>query len=197
MTLVAVGGHARNVGKTSVVEGLIRAFPARPWTAVKLSSHRHATSGPGEAGPAPGRCEIHEATRRDGSSDTARDLAAGAARSLWMRIEGDSPGTAESCLMPVLRSSRFAIVESNRLVRWVRPDLAILVLRYDAGEFKESARFFLEHADAVVAVNPDGLRPPWPGVSRIISGIPQFVAQDPRILPEGLVDFAARRIPAE
>jgi len=197
MTLVAVGGHARNVGKTSVVEGLIRAFPTRPWTAVKISSHRHAAVGPRDRVPAPGRCEIHEETLRDGSSDTARYLAAGAVRALWMRIEGDSPGLAESHLMPVLRSSRFAIVESNRLVRWIRPDLAILVLRFDAVEFKESARFFLEHADAVVAVSPDGLEPPWPEVSRVISGIPLFVTRDPRILPEGLADFAARRIPAE
>src|SRR6266550_816622 len=34
MSLVVVGGHSRNIGKTSVVAGLIEALPQYNWTAV-------------------------------------------------------------------------------------------------------------------------------------------------------------------
>ena len=36
--IVAVGGHSRNVGKTSVAAGLIYAFRKYSWTAIKISS---------------------------------------------------------------------------------------------------------------------------------------------------------------
>ena len=35
--LVAVGGHSREIGKTSVVAGLIRKMRSRKWTAVKIT----------------------------------------------------------------------------------------------------------------------------------------------------------------
>ena len=33
MAIVVVGGHTRNIGKTSVMAGLIRALPEMRWTA--------------------------------------------------------------------------------------------------------------------------------------------------------------------
>ena len=36
MNLVMVGGHSRNIGKTSVVEGIIRGLPEYNWTAAKI-----------------------------------------------------------------------------------------------------------------------------------------------------------------
>ena len=39
--LVAVGGHTRDIGKTSVVSGLICALPQFPWTAVKITQYGH------------------------------------------------------------------------------------------------------------------------------------------------------------
>ena len=35
--LLVVGGHSRNIGKTSVVEGLIRRFRQKKWTALKIT----------------------------------------------------------------------------------------------------------------------------------------------------------------
>ena len=48
MAVIVVGGHSRNVGKTSVVAGLISAFSRYSWTAVKISWHRHAEVFDGE-----------------------------------------------------------------------------------------------------------------------------------------------------
>jgi hypothetical protein len=39
--LVAVGGHSRNIGKTSVVASLIRALPQWNWTAMKITQFGH------------------------------------------------------------------------------------------------------------------------------------------------------------
>jgi hypothetical protein len=39
--LVVVGGHSRNIGKTSVICGIIRALPTWNWTAIKITPHVH------------------------------------------------------------------------------------------------------------------------------------------------------------
>lgn len=45
-----VGGHSRNIGKTSVVEGLIRRFRQKKWTALKITQYGHGVcSHVGEA----------------------------------------------------------------------------------------------------------------------------------------------------
>ena len=41
MATVVVGGHSRNVGKTSVVAGLIGALREYDWTAVKITQFGH------------------------------------------------------------------------------------------------------------------------------------------------------------
>jgi hypothetical protein len=40
--LIVVGGHSRNIGKTSVICGIIRALPAWNWTAIKITPHAHS-----------------------------------------------------------------------------------------------------------------------------------------------------------
>ena len=37
--LVVVGGHSRNIGKTSLVAGLIRKLRDRKWTALKITQY--------------------------------------------------------------------------------------------------------------------------------------------------------------
>jgi hypothetical protein len=195
MTTIAVGGHSRNVGKTSIVAGLIRAFNQYSWTAVKISSHKHANI------PALGSTldssiyDVYEESNRDGSADTSRFLAAGASRSLWIRIEEDQSEVAMQQILPILQSSPFVIIESNRITRALRPDLFIMVLRFDVEDFKDSARRALRQANAIVAVNPDSSPPPWNGIAEILSGIPQFVTPDPQILPDGLSGFVQAYLP--
>jgi hypothetical protein len=40
--VIVVGGHSRNIGKTSVICGIIRALPTWNWTAIKISPHEHS-----------------------------------------------------------------------------------------------------------------------------------------------------------
>lgn len=50
MKLVMIGGHTRNIGKSSVIEGIIRAVPEFNWTAAKITQVGHGVcSVTGEA----------------------------------------------------------------------------------------------------------------------------------------------------
>jgi hypothetical protein len=192
MTTVVVGGHSRKVGKTSVAEGLIAAFSNYPWTAIKISPHWHANF------PSADPYAIHEEDRRDGRSDSSRFLAAGAVRSFWVRVRENKMKEAMPELMPILESSPFVIIEGNGILPYVRPDLYIMVLRYDVADFKESARKTLSRADAVVAVHTVASEPAWEGISQAdLAGIPLFATKDPLVLPAGLLDLVRSRLPAE
>ena len=41
MAVIVVGGHSRNIGKTSVVAGLIARLPEFHWTAFKITQYGH------------------------------------------------------------------------------------------------------------------------------------------------------------
>ena len=197
MTAIVVGGHSRNVGKTSIAAGLIWAFRKYPWTAIKISSHRHANIAVFPNRDPGCFYEIYEEENREGTSDTSRFLAAGACRSLWMRIEEDHADMGMQQLRSILQSYPFVMIESNRVLSVMRPDLYLMVLRYDTKDFKESARRLLKQADAVVALNPDSVPPPWEGVSDFLTDIPQFITKDPRVMPAGLIDFVKSRLLTE
>jgi hypothetical protein len=189
MTTVVIGGHARKVGKTSVAAGLIHAFRQYSWTAVKISSHWH------EAPPAAGTCVIHEEKSGGNHSDSARYLAAGAARSYWIRIRDGQIASALPEILPVLRSSPFVIIESNSILRFIQPDLSILVLRCDVDDFKDSARETLRHAHAAITIACESASPVWRDfVRENLPEIPLFAAPDPQILPDGLLAFVKARL---
>jgi hypothetical protein len=196
MTTIVVGGHSRNVGKTAVAAGLIHAFKNYPWTAIKITSHQHGgirVSGGDDKGDI---CSIHEEIDSSGASDTSRFLAAGAFRALWVRIRDDFTDTSLQPLLPILQSSTFTIIESNRILRVLHPDVFIMVLKYDVEDFKASARSALRQAHAVVAVNSDSSLPRWEGISpEMLSDIPQFAMVDFGIIPSGLLDFVRSRLP--
>jgi hypothetical protein len=196
MTTIVVGGHSRNVGKTSVTAGLIRAFNKYPWTAIKITSHWHASILAFSGGERENTCDIYEEVCREGTSDTSRYLAAGASRALWVRIKDDPLNASLQPLLPILQSCPFVIIESNRIVDVIRPDLFIMVLRYDIGEFKDSARRALKQAHAAVVVNSNLTQPLWKGVGpEILSNIPLFATPDPQMLPQGFLDFVQSHLP--
>src|SRR5579863_1384872 len=87
--VVAVGGHSRNIGKTSLVAGLIRALPQWNWTAMKITQFGHGVcSVSGKS------CDCHVAPEcayamsedlKPNQTDTGRFLGAGAQSSYWVR----------------------------------------------------------------------------------------------------------------
>ncbi len=164
MKMVMVGGHTRNIGKTSVVEGIIRAMPEINWTAVKITQFGHGVcSVNGEA------CDcvvtehqfsISEERKKDSGTDTSRFLAAGARRSVWVRTRQGELFAALAALRKEIESDEFVIVESNSLRRFMRPTLYLQVLDLFNSDFKPSARQFFDLADAYLMVEQPSSREP-------------------------------------
>jgi hypothetical protein len=154
--LVVIGGHSRNVGKTSTAAAIVRATRHRRWTAVKISAHRH--------GGGADSFQLMEEHSSGDSSDSARLLAAGAARSYWLRASDQQLPAAMPSLMELCRSSPNVVIESNRVMAYLKPDLYLQVLDCRVEDFKESARHFFERADAYLVVHASEQTPHWPDV---------------------------------
>jgi molybdopterin-guanine dinucleotide biosynthesis protein len=199
MAVVVVGGHSRNVGKTSVVAGLIAAMPEMHWTAFKVTQFGH---GMCSANGEPCDCETAEHTvavseERDPNTgtDSARFLAAGAVRSLWVRTRTGDLAEAMPRIRRELEKAENAIFESNSILRFLRPDLYLSVVDPTVEDFKDSARLYLDRADAVLT--PAGMlgRPEWKGVSlRLIEGTPVLAMRPPEYVTREVTTFVAERL---
>lgn len=154
MALVVIGGHSRSVGKTSVVAGLISALREFDWTAVKITQYGHgvcsANGEPCDCATDDHSWAISEEHDRSGESDTSRFLIAGATRALWVRTEQGRLAEAMPALRQRLEGARNVIVESNSVLKFLRPDLYLTVLDPATVDFKNSAREFLDRADGVI-----------------------------------------------
>lgn len=200
MAIVVVGGHTRNIGKTSVVAGLISAIPERNWTAIKVTQHDH---GCPLNGPLCG-CAADEHTWAivdehdpDGQGDTCRFLRAGARRALWVRVKQGHLADAWPDLGATIAGSENVILESNSLMALLKPDVYLSVLDPAAQDFKASAREFLGLADAVIMHGQPGAEcaPAWNGVPlSLIHSKPVFNIQPPPYVTPELVEFVRGKI---
>ncbi len=193
MALVVIGGHSRSVGKTSVVAGLIAALPEYHWTAFKITQHGHGVCSldgePCQCATEDHSWAISEETDRSGGSDTARFLAAGADRVWWVRTEQGRLAEAMPAVRKKLEESENAILESNSVLKFVRPDLYLTVLDPATADFKRSAQEFLDRADAVI-LHRHGDRNQWKGISlKPVAGRPVFSITPPGYVTAEIADF--------
>lgn len=158
--LVVVGGQQRKVGKTSVVAAIVRAMPELEWTAVKITSHHHVED--------PGR------------GDTARYLEAGAVRALLL-------DAASADLTPLAAGGGNIICESTRVPRGMDPDCSLLLINPSQPDWKDAARDFAAHADALVVIG-EGEPPAWLG-SKLV-----FRVAPPLWMSAALVQFVRERL---
>jgi hypothetical protein len=202
MAIVVVGGHSRSVGKTSVVANLIARLPQFNWTACKITQFGHGFC---TANGEPCDCQTDEHTiavtaERDPATgtDSARFLAAGARRSLWVRTRIGHLVEAMPRIRKEIEGAENIIFESNSLLQFVRPDLYLTVLDNATADFKDSARLFLDRADAVLLrASSQDLLPQWNRVSlRPIEGKPRFLVTPPNQIGDDLVTFVERRLAA-
>lgn len=199
MAVVVIGGHSRSIGKTSLVAGLIAALPERHWTAVKITQYGHgicsADGSPCECATADHSWAITEEHDRSGESDTSRFLVAGAARALWVRTRQGNLAEALPALRRAIASAENVIMESNSVMRFVRPDIYLPVLDYETADFKPSAREFLDRASAVVVHEDKAITPAWSGVSlKLIAGKPVLHMRPPEYVNEEIVRFVRERL---
>ncbi len=93
---------------------------------------------------------ISEENDRTGDSDTSRFLLAGARHAWWVRTEQGRLAEAMPTVRQKLEESRNVILESNSILKFVRPSLYLTVLDPSTADFKKSAQEFLNRADAVI-----------------------------------------------
>jgi molybdopterin-guanine dinucleotide biosynthesis protein len=199
MAIVVVGGHSRNIGKTSVVEGLIRGLPEMRWTAFKITQFGHgmcsANGEPCDCETAEHTVAVTEEKERASGTDSSRYLAAGAARSLWVRTRTGDLAEAMPRIRKELEQAENAVIESNSILRFLRPDIYLSVLDPAVEDFKESARLYLDRADAVLV--PEGVmgQPGWKGVSlKLVEGTPVLAIKPPVYVTDAVLEFVGARL---
>ena len=199
MAIVVVGGHSRSVGKTSVVAGLISALSDFRWTAVKITQYGHGIcSANGEA------CDcatvdhswaISEERDRSGESDTSRFLVAGAERALWVRTEQGRLAEAMPSVRARIAGVRNVILESNSVLKFLRPDVYLTVLDPGTADFKNSAKEYLDRANAVILHVRENAKNAWSGVSlKPVAERPIFRIAPPPYVTAEIVEFVRSKL---
>jgi hypothetical protein len=199
VAIVVVGGHSRNIGKTSVVAGLIARLPEFHWTAFKVTQYGHgfctADGKPCQCQTADSCVSVSAERETASGTDSSRYLAAGAARSIWVRTRIGMLGDAMPRIREEIAQSENAILESNSILAWLEPDLYLTVLDPSVADFKESARRFLEKADAVLWSAHDGSGlAVWTAEQARIAGKPHFAIAAPDDITNDLVEFVHSRL---
>ena len=201
MSLVVIGGHSRSVGKTSVVAGLISALPEFNWTALKITQFGHGICS---ADGKPCHCATDDHTRaiteerdRSGETDTSRFLVAGAKHSIWVRTRQGMLDRAMPDIRRRIAGAENVIMESNSIVRFLQPDLYLSVLDSQQPDFKDSAREFLERADAVI-LHLAGAAAQWSSVLlEKVNGRRRFYIQPPEYVTPEIVRFVREALAAK
>jgi len=199
MKVVVVGGHTRNIGKTSVMAGLIRDLKPFAWTAVKITQYGHGICSrdgqPCECAPTEHAFALTEETNPCGQADTCRFLGAGARRSLWLRVREGQLVAGLPTLSQALGDDEHVIIESNSILGFLKPAAYLVVLDRARRDFKTSARQFLERADALVPVGAGPEVRTWSAIDPSILGRKRvFPVSPPNYANPDLCVFVRQRL---
>jgi hypothetical protein len=200
MSILVIGGHTRSVGKTSVVAGLIAALPDLHWTALKITQYGHgicsANGAPCDCATGDHSWAVTEERDRTGESDSSRFLVAGADHSWWARTEQGHLAEAMPRIRAILATASNTIIESNSILRFLKPDLYLTVLDPSTADFKSSAQQFLDRADAVLLhESDDSASPAWKQVSlKPVANRPTFPIRPPNYVTPEIIDFVRDRL---
>jgi hypothetical protein len=200
MPTLVIGGHTRNIGKTSVVAGLIAALPQLHFSAIKITQFGHnvcsANGEPCDCQTADHTLAISEERDATTGTDTSRFLAAGAARVFWVRTRQGELAEAMPRLRALLADAENTIIESNSILRFLQPDLSLSVLDPSVPDFKPSALRFLDRVDAFIVPEDTSLTAQaWPGISpALLARKPCFVMRPPVYCSPDLLQFVTAKL---
>lgn len=192
MAIVVVGGHSRNIGKTSAVAGLIARLPEFHWTAFKITQFGHgfctADGKPCQCQTADSCVSVSAELDAASGTDTSRFLAAGAARSIWVRTRVGMLEEAMPRILQEIDKAENAILESNSVLKYLQPDLYLTVLDPAVADFKDSARKFLDRADAILISGASEIAVQGSG------GKPHFFIPPPDYMSDDVIEFVRGRL---
>ena len=154
---MGVGGYTSNVGKTTLMCELLRAFPG--WEAIKTTRGHYRSCGKDPhaccvshlLGEEPlirsGRKETYEAGK-----DTGRYWEAGASNVHWV-IATDSQLEQGIQLALARVETAGVFVEGNTFAEYVQTDCMFMVRRVDDQRIKKSAKKLIERATVIEVVD--------------------------------------------
>ena len=96
----------------------------------------------------------------------------------------------------ILATTQNVIIESNSILRFMKPDLYLTVLDPATADFKTSAQTFLDRADAVLLHSTENSKnPAWEQVSlKPVMDRPTFAIQPPNYVTPEVIDFVRARL---
>jgi molybdopterin-guanine dinucleotide biosynthesis protein len=152
-TIIAVGGFSSEVGKTTLLCELLRAFPG--WEAIKLTRGHYRSCGKDPHACCVSHLLGDEPVIRSGRAqtytpgkDTGRYWDAGASNVHWVIV---TDGQVERGIGLALErvEAPGVLIEGNSILRFVRADVALMVARADGGKVKAAARRALTKSTAL------------------------------------------------
>jgi molybdopterin-guanine dinucleotide biosynthesis protein len=150
--IIGVGGLTSNVGKTTLLCELLKAFPG--WEAIKTTRGHYRSCGKDPhtccvsdlLEPVPVIRSGRELTYAPGK-DTGRYWDAGAANVHWVIATDDQVEAGIRDAVARVRA-RGVIIEGNSFAQYVRPDCFVMVARPDDFKIKATARKVLGRPSA-------------------------------------------------
>jgi hypothetical protein len=160
---ILIGSTGRNSGKTEFACAVIRALHRQhPIIGVKLTAVTDGEAVCPRGGNGCGACagldadyRISEEQGQEPGKDTARMLASGARRALWVRCRRDRMHAAVGALLARLAPGSLVVAESNSLAQAVEPDLFLMLKNGRSDSVKPTAAEVMSLAQRVV-VSGDG-----------------------------------------
>jgi molybdopterin-guanine dinucleotide biosynthesis protein len=152
-TMVAVGGFSSDVGKTTLMEELLRAFPG--WEAIKTTRGHYRSCGKSLEACCVSHLLSDEPVIRSGreetytaGKDTGRYWDAGAGNVHWIIV---TDAQVEQGINRALERVRApgVFIEGNSFQQFVKVDYALMVARPQPRQLKPSARRALQKTDAL------------------------------------------------
>jgi len=162
--MLMIGSAGTNLGKTELACALIKKFSkAREIVGIKVTTIKakdgrcpRGGQGCGVCSSLDGNFTITEETESNSKKDTARLLAAGASRVLWLRVLKTYLKEGLNALLDIIGPDAISICESNSLRQVVEPGLFLMVKGRNSKVWKGSAQKVRKYADRIVVAGACG-----------------------------------------
>ena len=156
--MLMVGASCKADGKTTFTCSLIEKFSSQSdIVGVKIStidsinkSHHPDVTGVGKNNSPLRPYYITEEKEKSGHTDTARMLAAGAKKVLWLQALNANLAEGIKALVDNFGDETILICESNRARRIIEPGAFIMIRGAQEATWKPSAQEVVEYADRIV-----------------------------------------------
>ena len=157
---IAIGGFSSEVGKTTLLCSLLRAFPG--WEAIKMTRGHYRSCGKDPHACCVSHLLGDEPLIRSGRAetyapgkDTGRYWDAGASNVHWVIVTDDQVEQGIKLALDRVQAAG-VFIEGNSFLKFVDADFTVMVARAEGGKVKSSARRSLPLASALYLFEAEG-----------------------------------------